>query len=128
MFIIDTNIAIRLRDGDTKTIAQVAAYGVRPRISIVTMIELENGIAARPDLAAKRRASTDLMRSRLDVLPFGSPELDAYASIVEARGFSRSRILDRMIAATALVHGATLATLNPDDFRDVPGLVLEVWT
>jgi predicted nucleic acid-binding protein len=28
------------------------------------------------------------------------------------------------IAASALVHGAALWTLNPDDFRDIPDLTL----
>ncbi|HAJ03147.1 MAG TPA: VapC toxin family PIN domain ribonuclease, partial [Brevundimonas sp.] len=34
---------------------------------------------------------------------------------------------DRMIAAQAIVAGATLATLNPADFRDIPGLSLLEW-
>jgi tRNA(fMet)-specific endonuclease VapC len=42
-------------------------------------------------------------------------------------GVSRSRTLDRMIAATPLVHGLTLVTQNGKDFADVPGLELEVW-
>jgi tRNA(fMet)-specific endonuclease VapC len=46
--------------------------------------------------------------------------------IVEAVGYSR-RKLDRMIAAQALVHRATLVTLNAGDFRDVPGLDLLPW-
>jgi predicted nucleic acid-binding protein len=46
--------------------------------------------------------------------------------IVEAVGYSR-RKLDRMIPAQALVHRATLVTLNAGDFRDVPGLDLLPW-
>ena len=42
-------------------------------------------------------------------------------------GYSRRKVLDRMIAAQALVHRATLITRNPDDFRDVPGLELLAW-
>jgi hypothetical protein len=37
-------------------------------------------------------------------------------------GYSRRKLFDRMIAAQALVHRATLVTFNPDDFSDVPGL------
>jgi predicted nucleic acid-binding protein len=32
-----------------------------------------------------------------------------------------------MIAAHALVHRATLVTLNRDDFADIPGLELLTW-
>ena len=39
-------------------------------------------------------------------------------------GYSRRKLLDRMIAAQALVHRATLVTFNPDDFSDIPGLSL----
>ena len=37
------------------------------------------------------------------------------------------KLLDRMIAAQAQVHRATLVTFNPDDFSDVPGLSSLVW-
>jgi len=32
-----------------------------------------------------------------------------------------------MIAAAALVHDLTVITMNGNDFRDVPGLKLEIW-
>ena len=41
--------------------------------------------------------------------------------------YSRRKLLDRMIAAQALVHRATLVTFNPDDFSDIPGLSSLVW-
>jgi tRNA(fMet)-specific endonuclease VapC len=63
----------------------------------------------------------------MPVLDFGAAEADAYRAIVEAVGFSRRKLLDRMIAAQALVHHATLVTQNPSDFQDIPGLDLEVW-
>ena len=36
----------------------------------------------------------------------------------------RGREMDIAIAACALVHGAVLWTLNPEDFRDIPDLRL----
>jgi tRNA(fMet)-specific endonuclease VapC len=47
--------------------------------------------------------------------------------IVANAGYSRRKLLDRMIAAQALVHRATLITFNVDDFSDVPGLKLRAW-
>lgn len=52
---------------------------------------------------------------------------DAYRAIVEAAGYSRRKILDRMIAAQALAPRAALVTRNAADFQDIPGLVLVAW-
>jgi predicted nucleic acid-binding protein len=37
-------------------------------------------------------------------------------------GYSRRKLLDRMIAAQALVHHAVLLTRNVADFSDIPEL------
>jgi tRNA(fMet)-specific endonuclease VapC len=124
---LDTSIAILLRDADSAADHRLAALDAVPLLSIVTQIELEGGIQARPDLAARRRAALDAMLAALPVLPFDAACAAGYRRIVEAAGFSRRKIVDRMIAATALAHGLTLVTLNGADFADVPGLGLEVW-
>lgn len=97
-------------------------------LSVVTRVELEGGVYKDVRQASLRRARLDRILGDFQELPFGSEEALAYAAIVMACGFSRTRILDRMIAATAIVAGATLITLNPRDFADVPGLALEDWT
>jgi predicted nucleic acid-binding protein len=63
----------------------------------------------------------------LGVVDFEQEAATAYREILETRGFVRSRIVDRMIAATAIAHDLTLITINGADFRDIPGLALEVW-
>ena len=42
-------------------------------------------------------------------------------------GYSRRKLLDRMIAAQALVHRAALATRNASDYADIPSLSLLRW-
>ncbi|MEA3035745.1 MAG: tRNA(fMet)-specific endonuclease VapC [Sphingomonadales bacterium] len=74
-----------------------------------------------------RRSRVQAMVEEMDVLPFDGICVSAYGTILESAGFSRRKIIDRMIAATALVHQLTLITLNGADFADVPGLDLEVW-
>ncbi len=125
--LIDTNIAILLRDREPSTIARIGALAGEALISVVTQVELEGGVYAKPKLTAARRASLDVLMQTLIVLPFGDEALLAYRGIVAERGFVRQRLLDRMIAATALVYGVTLITCNGNDFRNVSGLKLEIW-
>jgi tRNA(fMet)-specific endonuclease VapC len=91
-FMIDTDIAIHLRDGDPDILAKVEALGSEVMLSIITRVELEGGIIREQPQTGVRR-----------------------------------KILDRMIAAQALVNRVTLITRNPGDFADIPGLALEAW-
>jgi predicted nucleic acid-binding protein len=126
-YLLDTNIAIRLRDGDDRTTEKVAALDGPVLLSVMTRIELEGGVYADPAESSNRRLRVDALLQVLSVLPFDDAAADAYRSIVEIAGFSRRKILDRLIASHALTHQATLVTANPDDFKDVPGLNLLVW-
>ena len=125
--LLDTSVAIPLRDGEAAVIARARELTIAPYISILSAVELEGGVHARPELAPARRDALDSLLQRVDIVPFEQVELAAYRTIVEAIGYDRRKVIDRLIAATALAHGLTLATRNPKDFRDVPGLELEVW-
>jgi tRNA(fMet)-specific endonuclease VapC len=93
----------------------------------VSRIELENGVYRDPRWSAVRRATLDAMLARMQTLDFGEEAIAAYRGIVAAVGYSKGKTLDRMIGATALANALTLVTLNGRDFRDIPGLDLEVW-
>jgi predicted nucleic acid-binding protein len=126
-YLLDTNVAIHLRDGDEAVTAQIAALGGAILLSVITRVELEGGVYRDPTQAGSRRPRLDAMLAALPVLAFDDTSADAYRQIIEAAGYSRRKLLDRMIAAQALVHRATLITLNAGDFRDVPGLELLSW-
>jgi tRNA(fMet)-specific endonuclease VapC len=126
-FLLDTNILIHLRDGDPTITGRVAQLEGAILMSIISRVELEGGVHRDPAQAGLRRPRLDAILQALPVLPFDAAAADAYRVIVEAAGYSRRKLLDRMIAAQALVHRATLVTGNPDHFRDVPGLALLAW-
>ncbi len=123
-YLLDTNIAIALRDGDVETTARIRALRSELGVSVVTRIELEAGMIAGVPNAAARRTRMETILSALTVYPLGEAAASAYADIIAHTGFSRRKILDRMIAAQALALDATLITRNRADFEDVPGLKL----
>ena len=126
-FLIDTNVAIHLRDGNADVARQMAELDGPPVLSMITRIELENGIYREPEWPETRRANLDAILRRSATIDFCDEELQAYRSILEHTGFSKPSVLDRMIAATALAHDLTLITMNGKDFRDIRGLKLVEW-
>jgi predicted nucleic acid-binding protein len=126
-WLVDTSVAIAMRDADPVHRPRMEALGGDVAISVVTRVELEGGVYRDPEKAAARRAKLDVFLSALTVLPFDAASADVYRDIVAALGFSRRKTLDRMIAAQAIVHRATLVTLNAADFADIPGLKLVAW-
>ena len=126
-FLLDTSIAVDLRDERGSTLERVDALSRPYAFSLLTVVELEGGVAASSVLRERRRLALDRLLVRTEVLAFDRAVVAQYRQILEAVGFSRPRILDRLIAATAIVNDLTLVTINGPDFRDIPDLKLEVW-
>ena len=91
--------------------------------------EVEFGLALE-NRPARRRKYEALLEERLDVLP---TSMDVWREFVRRK--ARQQILgetmadlDLLIAATALVQGLTVATLNVADFSRIEGLSWEDWT
>jgi tRNA(fMet)-specific endonuclease VapC len=127
-WMMDTSVAIYLRDGQGEIVERVAALGGQPVISIITHVELEGGVYRDPAQTTRRRARLNALLDTIIVLPFGQEAARAYAGILSLTGFSRARILDRMIAAQAISMRLRLMTTNVADFRDIADLQLEDWS
>jgi tRNA(fMet)-specific endonuclease VapC len=126
-FLLDTDVAIYLRDGDPAITEKVGALDDAVLMSIVTRVELEGGVYREPAHAQVRRARLDAILAAIPTVAFDDAAADAYGDIVARAGYSRRKLLDRMIAAQALVHRSTLVTINAGDYADVPGLALLAW-
>lgn len=122
MFMLDTSVLIPLRDKDPLVSGQVRLLEGPLLMSVISQVELEGGVYRNPALAGVRRARLDAMLDAIPVLALSGQEAQTYGQIVELVGYSRHKLLDRMIAAQALVAKATLVTLNPEDFGDITGL------
>ncbi len=126
-FLIDTSVAVHLRDLDEPILSRLAELPSLPALSMISCVELESGVVRVPGLRSFRRIRVDTIYDELDCLVFGAAEREAYRTMIEKIGYSRPRLFDRMIAATALVHDLTLVTIDDTDFRDVPNLKLNAW-
>jgi predicted nucleic acid-binding protein len=121
-YLIDTSVAIPLRDGDQEITSRLEGLGGVLLMSVITRVELEGGVGRDPQQAAIRRRALDLLLAAIPILAFEEDAAVHYGKIVAAAGYSRRKILDRMIAAQALQHRAVLLTLNADDFANIEAL------
>lgn len=127
MIFIDTSIAIALRDGDADTRQRIGGLDRVPVISVISRIELENGVNREPAGINLRRRLLDRFLQTITVEMFTPGDIRAYGDIVYEFGYNRRLTLDRLIAAQVVSRDALLITRNGADFRRLAGLRLEVW-
>ena len=126
-YLLDTSVAIDLRDLRGDTAIRIARLEDIPFISAITKVELEGGVETDKLVSGQRRRALDALLRRLTVIDFSSEMADIYGQIVAQAGFNRRKIIDRMIAATAMKQNFILITSNGKDFADIDGLKLEIW-
>jgi tRNA(fMet)-specific endonuclease VapC len=124
---IDTDIAIALRDAEPDTESRLLDLDEVPVISVMTRIELENGVNRDPAAADHRRRLLDRLVETVSVEMFTPADILAYGAIVWDLGYDRRTTIDRLIAAQAIARDARLITRNGRDFARIAGLQLEVW-
>ncbi len=125
--LIDTNVAIHLRDLEPSVAERIDAIGSEILLSIISLIELLGGLDRDRAGSANRRLLLNAMLETLEVLDFTPKEAKVYEHIVANIGFNRRKSFDRMIASQAIAANVTLVTMNPADFANIPGLSLEIW-
>jgi predicted nucleic acid-binding protein len=129
LILLDTSAVIPVLAGDERVLGLALGASARLAVSTLTVAELQAGIArsASADRAVHERR-LDIFLSDAHVLSLGLAQVAAYRAILDASGFSRRKLLDRLIAAAALIDRLPLATLNPADFADVPDLRVIDWS
>ncbi len=101
------------------TVEHLVTLGEPLRLSAVVLYEWLRGPRTAAELTIQER-----LFPAARIVPFGDVEARQAALLYRVVRGARGREIDLMIAATALVHGARLWTLNRKDFADIPGLVL----
>lgn len=102
-------------------------------ISAITMAELAAGPHAAKDAEerARRQGEIQHLESQVEPIPFDAAAARAYghvfsATLAAGRKPRGTRVVDLMIAATALANQRPLFTRNPDDFDHLRAIGLEV--
>jgi len=122
MIHLDTSVLVDALTGPRRSgHALRAAIAAGERVSFCTLVLYEWLRGPRHD--AERHAQEQLF-PRDQVAPFGPVEGALAARLYACVKRSRGREIDLAIAACAIASGASLWTLNPEDFRDVPGVTL----
>jgi len=129
MFLLDTNVVSELRRvrPDPGVLAWIKAVdNFALFVSAVTIGEIQAGIELTrdhdPAKAEEIEAWLDLLASSYEVLPMNTAAFREWARLMHHR--SDTLYEDAMIAATARVHGLTVATRNVADFRALGSTVL----
>jgi tRNA(fMet)-specific endonuclease VapC len=128
VFLLDTNIAIHLRDGLEPALRKMEEHRGALAISALSLAELQRAVVKAPESWAARKVRLEAMLSTIPVLAFDRAAAEAYGAIIAQIGIARGRDYDRMIAGHAIATGRALVTANTADFIDIPGLRLEDWT
>jgi len=119
---VDTSALIDALTGPRRSLPELTALvedGHPLAISSLVFYEWKRGPRTRAELAAQEA----LVPTESIVIFDASSAVraaDLYGRLPRARG----REIDLAIAACALTQGAALWTLNPADFKDIPGLTL----
>ncbi len=136
-WLLDTNIVSEFSrpKPDEKVVAWVQGVADDEiRLSVISLAELGRGIALLPDGKRKAELSAWLTNDLLVWLADRVYPIDTRISTcwgdllasMQKKGVQMNP-MDGFIAATAMVHGCTLATRNTKDFVSVPVAVHNPW-
>lgn len=122
MIVLDTSVLVDALTGPRRSASALRSAiekGERILLPALVLFEWLCGPRRREELAAQ-----EALFPTAEALSFGPGEAARAARLYRKVSRSRGREIDLAIAATALEQGAGLWTLNPADFRDLPGLDL----
>ncbi|MBX3056251.1 MAG: type II toxin-antitoxin system VapC family toxin [Anaerolineae bacterium] len=121
MILLDTNILIEFYKNNTRITKELRQIG-QPQlaISVITQAELYYGAFNKAELNQIKKHL-----SLIHIFPLDPTISSQFVQFMELFSLSHKlAIPDALIAATAVVHGVELYTLNLKDFRFIPHIRL----
>jgi tRNA(fMet)-specific endonuclease VapC len=128
-YMLDTNICIYLMKHQPVEVKERfdQCFVGEVVISVITLAELEYGVACSGAAALANRTQLDSFVEEVPVAPFNAAAAHAYGPARLANRDRNRDALDKLIAAHAISLGVTLVTNNEADFTVYPGLAVENW-
>lgn len=122
MIVVDSSVIVdflRRHDKRRTWFYSLVNSGKRLSVSAITQAELYAGKSVWRDKRA--REELGLIFSSLEIMPL-SEKISVESGRI--RAIHGVDLLDAIIAATTILEGESLATLNPKHFKVIPGLGL----
>ena len=122
MIVVDTSALIDSLTGPRRSAPGMRALieaGERLALPTLVLYEWWRGPRSPEELAAQQALFPEEA-----TLPFAIGQAEVAAHLYRQVPRARSRTVDLAIAAHAISRDAGLWTLNADDFRDIPGILL----
>ncbi|AZS74278.1 VapC toxin family PIN domain ribonuclease [Streptomyces lydicus] len=136
-FLFDTNVIAELTTRARPDERVLAWFHTTPRplryVSVITIGEIEAGVAAAPDAFRQERYAQALaevrQEYRMRIVPIGEPEAITYVALHRQLKAAGTNIdpADALIAATALANDWTVATRNAKHFERTGAAVVNPW-
>ena len=119
---LDTSVLVDALTGTRRSLPElerIVAAGHVISIATLVLYEWHRGPRTPEELTDQ-----ESLLPAAEARPFGSVEAARAAAVYRSARRARGRDMDIAIAACAIEQRARLWTLNPEDFRDLPGLEL----
>ena len=119
---VDTSALVDALTGPRRSLDTLIGFtdqGHRLALSTIVLYEWLRGPRTRAELSAQE----EIFPSE-QAVEFGPGEAAVAARLYKQAARARGREIDLAVAACAIANGASIWTLNPGDFGDVPDLRL----
>ena len=119
---LDTSVLVDALTGTRRSLAALERTVAAGHVIGISSLALYEWL--RGPRTAEELADQESLLPAVEARAFGSTEATRAADVYRSAKRARGRDMDIAIAACAIEQRARLWTLNPGDFRDLPGLDL----
>jgi predicted nucleic acid-binding protein len=119
---LDTSVLVDALTGRRRSFAALERTVARGHVIATSALALYEWL--RGPRTPEELDDQEALLPSTDARGFGPAEAARAAALYRIVKRARGRDMDIAIAACALEHSAHVWTLNPDDFKDLPGLKL----